>query len=113
MLYIRAMIAAAAAGGTVTPTERSRITDALQQAGHSADAAQFLNKELAKPATVAELAAGASTPEVAVQVYTAARLAAEPGSASERAFLSQLASALKLDPGLVRTIDATTSANKV
>ena len=113
LLYIRAMVAAASAGGTVDPVERAKITAMLQQAGHSADAAAFLEKELAKPATVAELAAATTGPEVAAQTYMAARMAIEPHSAAETAFLAKLASALQLDPGLVQHIDAAASANKV
>ena len=112
-LYLRAMIAAAAADGVVDEGERTRIAAGLQQAGHSADAAAFLAKELATPASVAQLAAGATSPEVAAQTYTAARVAIEPHSDGEKTFLAQLAAALKLDPGLVAHIDAAASANKV
>ena len=112
-LYLRAMIGAASADGVVDDAERARITGGLQQAGHSADAAAFLAKELAKPATVAELAAGAGTPAIAAQTYTAARVAIEPHSDGEKTFLAQLATAVKLAPGFVAHIDAAASANKV
>jgi uncharacterized membrane protein YebE (DUF533 family) len=113
LLYISAMIAAASADGTIDANERAKITVALQQAGHTADAAEFLSRQLSKPATVPELAAGATSPEIAVQVYTAARIAIEPHSPAEKAFLTELASALKLDPGLAQRIDAVATANKV
>ena len=113
LLYIRAMVAAASANGGVDAAERAKITGMLQQAGHSADAAAFLEKEMARPASVAELAAASSSPEVAAQTYMAARMAIEAHSDAETAFLAQLATALKLDPALVQHIDAAASANKV
>ena len=113
LLYIRAMVAAASCTGSVSPAERTKITAMLQQAGHSADAATFLEQEMAHPASIGDLAAAANGPEVAAQTYTAARMAIEPHSPAETTFLTQLAAALQLDPGLVQHIDAAASGNKV
>ena len=107
------MVAAASAGGTVNSDERAKIAGMLQQAGHSADAAQFLQNEMAHPASVADLAAAANTPELAAQTYMAARVAIEPSSVPETLFLAQLAAAMQLDPALVQHIDAAASGNKV
>lgn len=112
-LYIRAMIAAASADGVVDDAERARIIGGMEQAGHGGEAAQFLANEMARPATAQQLAAAASSPEVAVQTYTAARVAIEPDSDAEKQFLAALASALKLDPGLAAHIDAAASGAKV
>jgi uncharacterized membrane protein YebE (DUF533 family) len=112
-LYIRAMIAAASADGVVDEAELARITAGFQQAGHSADAAAFIRQELARPATAAELAAACSSPEIAMQCYTAARIAIEPDSDGEKQFLAQLAAALGMDAALVQHVDAAASAAKV
>jgi uncharacterized membrane protein YebE (DUF533 family) len=112
MLVLRAMIAAAACDGVVDNAERSRIIGALEGAGLDVHAAKFLDAEFAKPATIAELAAAANTPALAAQAYTAARIAIEPDSATEKAFLTNLAAALGLDAGLVAQIDAGASAAK-
>ena len=112
MLVLRAMIAAAACDGVVDNEERSRIVGGLQQAGLDVHAAKFLDDEFAKPASIAELAAAAKTPALAAQVYTAARIAIEPDSMKEKAFLINLAVALGLDEGLVAQIDAGASAAK-
>lgn len=106
MLVLRAMIAAAACDGVVDNEERSRIIGALEGAGLDVHAAKFLDAEFAKPASIAELASAANTPALAAQAYTAARIAIDSVSAQEKAFLSDLASALKLDAGLVAQIDA-------
>jgi uncharacterized membrane protein YebE (DUF533 family) len=106
MLVLRAMIAAAACDGVVDNAERSRIIGALENAGLDVHAAKFLDGEFARPATIAELAAAANTPALAAQAYTAARIAIEPNSMTEKAFLMNLAVALGLDEGLVAQIDA-------
>jgi uncharacterized membrane protein YebE (DUF533 family) len=49
-----------------------------------------------------------TTPEEAVQLYTAARIAVEPDSAAEKQFLTALAGALGIDAKLAAHIDATT-----
>jgi len=112
MLVLRAMIAAAACDGVVDNAERSRIIAALEGAGLDVHAAKFLDAEFARPATIAELAAAANTPALAAQAYTAARIAIEPDSMKEKAFLMNLAVALGLDEGLVAQIDAGAAAAK-
>jgi uncharacterized membrane protein YebE (DUF533 family) len=112
VLILRAMIAAAACDGTIDNEERSRIIGGLEKAGLDVYAAKFLDQEFAKPASIAELAAAASTPALASQAYTAARITIEPDRPAEQAFLTALATALKLDPGLVAKIDAAAAAAK-
>lgn len=113
LLYLRAMIAAAAADGTVDAMERGRIVSSLSQVGMDAEATSFLDAEFAKPASIEALAAGARTPEVRAQVYTAARLAIDPDTDGEKAWLAGLATALALDPGLVQHLDAAANSAKV
>lgn len=105
-LIIRTMIAAASADGVVDSAERRAIVGGLEQAGLDGNAAAFLDQEFARPASVDELVAEASTPAIATQVYTAARLAADPDQPGEQRFLARLAAGLKLQPDLVTNIDA-------
>lgn len=104
--YIRAMIAAAAADGRLDSSEYDKLLGNLKAAGIDAAAEEFLASELNSPATVADLAASVSTPEEALQLYTAARLAIDVDTAAEQSFLAELAAALGLDPDLVRQVDA-------
>ncbi|MEZ5926840.1 MAG: DUF533 domain-containing protein [Hyphomicrobiaceae bacterium] len=106
LLYLRAMIAAAAADGTVDADERARILGGLERIGIESEAATFLDAEFARPASPSELAAQARTAETRAQVYTAARMTIDPDQPSERHWLASLAGALGLDPGLVGHIDA-------
>jgi uncharacterized membrane protein YebE (DUF533 family) len=112
ILILRAMIAAAACDGAIDNEERSRIVGGLQNAGLVVYSAKFLDDEFAKPASVADLAAAAKTDAVKAQVYTAARIAIDPDSMKEKAFLMNLAVSLGLDEGLVAQIDAGAAAAK-
>jgi uncharacterized membrane protein YebE (DUF533 family) len=112
LLFARAMVAAAAADGRMDEAERARITAALLQAGIDAEASRWLERELADPATVDELAEPVETPEKAAQVYAAARVAIDPDTMQEREFLRQLPEALDLDPQLRAHIDAAAEGAK-
>lgn len=107
-LYIRAMIAAAAADGRVDADEQAKVMASLQQAGAGSEAEDFIANELNSPASVQQLADAVHSAEEAVQVYTAARLAIEPDERSEQVFLASLAQALGIDDKLAAHIDATT-----
>jgi uncharacterized membrane protein YebE (DUF533 family) len=106
LLFIRAMIAAANADGAIDETERGRIMAGVQQAGLDTEAMQWLDHEMAEPASVETLAAGARSPQVRAQLYTAARIAIDPDHKAERRFLSNLAIELDLAPDLVAHIEA-------
>jgi uncharacterized membrane protein YebE (DUF533 family) len=107
LLMARAMIAAAAAGGGVDPQERERILSKMQAAGLGADAAKFLDGELAHPASAAEIAKGVgASKELAAQVYAAAVYGAHTASQPEQAYLADLSKALGLDPGFGAHIGA-------
>ena len=105
-VYIRAMIAAAAADGRIDDDEQARIVGSLKQAGLDDGAEEFLANELNNPASVEDLAGAVSTPEEAIQVYTAARIAIEPDAKGEQQFLAALAAALGIDAKLAQHIDA-------
>lgn len=106
-LYIQTMIAAAAADGRLDADEQARIMGGLAQAGAGSEAEQFLADTFNRPPTVAQIADVVSSPEQAVQVYTAARIAIDPDTAGEKQFLAGLAQALGIDAKLAQHIDAT------
>ncbi len=108
--YIRTMIAAAAADGRIDAGEQQKILGGLQQAGLSDVAQGFLAAEIGNPAAPAELAAGVSSPEEAVQVYTAARIAIDLDSNEEHVFLASLARELGIDEDLAAQVDAAARA---
>lgn len=105
-LYIRAMIGAAAADGRIDGAEQQKILGSLKQAGVDDEAEEFLAHELNNPATPRDLIGQVRTPEQAVQVYTAARIAIEPDTHGEQAFLAELAAGLGIDRQLAAHVDA-------
>lgn len=113
LVFIRAMIAAAAADGHIDAEERAAILGGLQEAGLDTEAHEWLAKELAQPASIDALVEAAESPELATQIYTAARIAINPDTAPEKDFLAGLAGSLGLDAELVANIDAAASAAKV
>ena len=106
-LYIRGMIAAAAADGRVDDAEQAKLVGSLKQAGVDAEAEEFLANELNSPSTVKELAGAVRSPEEGIQLYTAARIAIDPDQSSEQRFMKDLAQALGIDPKLAAHIDST------
>lgn len=109
-LYIQTMIAAAAADGRLDAQEQAKILGGLTQAGVGAQAEEFLANAFNRPVTVAQISDAVSSPEQAVQVYTAARIAIDPDTAGEKRFLAGLADALGIDAKLAQHIDATARA---
>lgn len=111
VLYIRAMIAAAAADGRIDPAEQQKIFGAIKNAGGADQAAQeFLQREIQNPATADELAAACRSGEQAVQVFTAARIAVDLNNNEEHDFLVDLATKLGIDGKLAQHIDAAARA---
>ena len=110
-LYIRAMIAAAAADGRIDEGEQERILGSLKQSGVEQGAMEFLELEIQSPASTDDLAAAVTSPEVAVQVYAAARLAIDPDTGEEQGFLKELAGKLGVDAELAGNIEALAAAS--
>lgn len=106
MLLIRAMIAAAQADGEITPDERQRITSKLDEAGAGADERAVLERELQNPRSVDQIARDVHDPETAEQVYVASRIAMNPDTPAEKAYLEFLASRLEIPADRRSELDA-------
>lgn len=102
---LRAMVAATLADGLMDAAERERLYSALAAANIGGAGRAWLDRELADPADVDELAAAVSSPEQAVRIYAAARLAIEPDTLQERQFLKMLAEALDVPAEAVARLD--------
>ncbi|MCX7644792.1 MAG: tellurite resistance TerB family protein [Rhodobacteraceae bacterium] len=103
---VRAMVAAAKADGHVTSAERRRIAAQLPQLGLGAEAEALISEELDAPLDVGRIAALASSPEEAAEIYAASLLVVDPEAPAERGYLAMLAARLKLDPRLVEHLHA-------
>uniref|UniRef100_UPI001184C285 DUF533 domain-containing protein n=1 Tax=Elioraea rosea TaxID=2492390 RepID=UPI001184C285 len=106
LLILRAMISCAKADGTLDAEERQAIAGQLDQAGLDQAARDLVLAEFARPAPVAEIAARASDPVLAAQIYAAAFLGAGEIGAAERAWLEAFATQAGLDRRAAEAIEA-------
>jgi uncharacterized membrane protein YebE (DUF533 family) len=107
---IVAMIAAAKADGHIDAEERGRIYQRLEEGGLQPEEIAFLQRELTEPVDVERIVAGARNKEEAVEIYAASLMAIRSDTPQERAYLATLAGRLKLEPGLVESIEKTVEA---
>lgn len=112
LALVRAMIAAAKADGHIDDGERAVIMDKINVSGLGAEAASFIERELANPTDFDALVAAARYEEQKVELYTASRLAIDPDTRAERGYLDLLAGRLGLADGLIDHIEATVAAAK-
>jgi uncharacterized membrane protein YebE (DUF533 family) len=108
---LRAMIAAAKADGHIDMAEQQKIFGKLDDLDLDVEAKAWVMDELRKPLDIDSVVKGATSPEVAVEIYTASVLAIDPDDPAEQAYLAMLASRLRLEPGLKTAIE--TEARKV
>lgn len=105
LALLRAMIAAAKADGHIDAAEQQKIFGKLDEAGLGMEAKAFVIDEMRKPLNIDAIVADATTPERAIELYTASVLAIDADDPSEQAYLAMLAARLKLDPGLKLAVE--------
>jgi uncharacterized membrane protein YebE (DUF533 family) len=110
LLLLRTMIAAAHSDGVVDAAEKTLITSELAKLGLEADAASMIEAELARPLDAKTLASHVANPQQAVEVYTLSASIIGGQNAAERAYLTDLATALNLAPDLAREIESQLAA---
>jgi uncharacterized membrane protein YebE (DUF533 family) len=105
LALIRAMIAAAKCDGQIDAEEQRRIFARVGEADLDAESKAFVFDALAATTGVSDIAALATTPEQAAEIYLASRLAIEPDVPGESAYLEALAHRLKLPTELIAHLD--------
>ena len=110
MKMVKAMIAAAHSDGQIDDTELGNLEQAVAAANLSPAENQEMMSALNSPPTVSDVAALATSPEEAAELYGAALSAIDPDTVAEKFFLRQLASALNLPAELTAEINSTASA---
>ena len=106
ILLIRAMIAAANADGEITPDERQQITSRLDQAGAGPDERAVLERELASPRSADQIIGEVHDQETAEEVYLASRIAMNPDTPAEKAYLDFLAARLQIPADRLQELNA-------
>ncbi|MFD1912969.1 tellurite resistance TerB family protein [Halodurantibacterium flavum] len=109
-LVLRAMIGAAQADGQVDEAEMGRILGHLNPDEVTEGERATVMAEMQQPVDIEALARGVTRPEVATEVYLAALLTVDDANEAERDYLRRLASALRLEPGIVQRLHRMTGA---
>lgn len=112
LLLVRAMIAAARADGRIDWHEIAKIKEALKASGADGDEQSFLIDHLGQPDDLDAIAAEARGPELASEIWLAARLTIDPDTPAEQAFLKSFADKLGLGGPLVAHLEATAAQAK-
>lgn len=103
---LKALVAAAKADGHVDDQERKMIEAELAQLTDDPELQRWLEAELSKPLDPVEVAAVATTPEMASEMYLASVLMVDEEQFMERAYLDELARQLKLDAQLKAELES-------
>jgi uncharacterized membrane protein YebE (DUF533 family) len=97
---LKAMIAAAKSDGHMDERERELVQAEMNRLGADDGTRRWVEAELRKPIDPADVAAAASTPEMAAEIYLASVLVVDETTTMERAYLDELARRLNLAPQL-------------
>ncbi|KPF49343.1 hypothetical protein IP87_05755 [beta proteobacterium AAP121] len=107
---LKALIAAAKADGHMDERERGLVHAELQRIEADAATRAWVDAELARPVEPAEVAAAATGPEMAAEIYLASVLVVDQTTTMERAYLDALARELRLAPTLKADLEARAAA---
>jgi uncharacterized membrane protein YebE (DUF533 family) len=107
---LKAIIAAAKADGHMDEREQGLLQAELQRSEADPATRAWVQAELQRPVDPAEVAAAATGPEMASEIYLASVLVVDQTSTMERAYLDVLARELRLSPGLKTELEARAAA---
>jgi uncharacterized membrane protein YebE (DUF533 family) len=107
---LKAMIAAAKSDGHMDERERELVQAELHRIEADEATRRWVDDELRRPVDPGDVAAAATTPELAAEVYLATLLVVDETTTMERAYLDELARQLKLAPGLKADLEARAAA---
>lgn len=103
---LKAMIAAAKSDGHVDDREQGLVGVELDRSGADAETRAWVESEMKRPVDAADVAAAATTPEMAAEVYLATLVVVDETTMMERAYLDELARRLNLAPALKADLEA-------
>jgi len=103
---LKAMLAAAKADGHVDDRERGLVDGELQRLEATPELRAWVDAELRRPLDPADVAAAATTPEMAAEVYLTSVLVVDDTTTMERAYLDALARELRLADSLKAELEA-------
>jgi len=107
---LKALIAAAKADGHMDEVERGQVETELRRLNADAETRTWVDTELRRVVDPADVAAAATGPEMAAEIYLASVLVVDDTTVMERAYLDELARRLQLAPGLKAELEARAAA---
>lgn len=105
MAVLKAMVGAARADGHIEDRERGLIETQIERMDDAPEFKSWLDDQLRKPLDPADIAAAATSGEIAAEMYLASRMMVDVDNYMERAYLDELARCLELDRDLQRKLD--------
>lgn len=105
-ILLRAMIAAAKSDGHIDQKEFAVIDEQIKKLNLSSDVAGLLKEEIEKPLDVKEIAALAENSAIAAEIYLVSAVVTDRENSMEKAYLKELAKAMKLPDALVAQLQA-------
>ncbi len=100
-ILLKAMIAAAKADGHIDKKEIAAIDEQIEKLNLSSEVANLLKQEIDKPLDVKDIAALAENSAIAAEIYLVSAIVTDKENSMEKAYLEELAKAMKLPDALV------------
>jgi len=104
LLILKSMVAAAMSDGHIDGKEFQNISLKADELGVSGDEKNIIFNEIQNPMNLQTVISQASSPELALEVYTASLLAIDESTPQAQQYLSQLSNGLQLPLGLVQAV---------
>ncbi|WP_110654660.1 tellurite resistance TerB family protein [Salinicola halimionae] len=105
LLILRSMIAAARADGHIDAEERAALAEQIDALGADDELHAWVEQQMSVPLDADAIARNVDSPQAAREIYLASVAIVDEQNPMERAWLDQLAAALKLDGDLCRTLE--------
>lgn len=102
---LQAMIMAARADGHIDANERTILTQEIEKLGPDDELHAWIQQQFDAPLNAEDLARNADSPQASREIYLVSTIMIDDQNPMERAWLDQLANALKLEPELTRQLN--------
>lgn len=102
---LQAMILAARADGHIDEREQALITEQIDALGADRELHDWVERQLSAPLDAEALAGQADSPQAGREIYLVSVAMVDEQNPMERAWLDQLAKALRLDPELAAELE--------
>jgi uncharacterized membrane protein YebE (DUF533 family) len=107
---LKAMIAAARADGHIDDAERQQLVEQIDAMGADDELRAWIDERMQAPLDAEEVAREADSPQAAREMYLASVAIVDDENDMERAWLDQLATALRLDTQVARELEREVSS---